>query len=205
MKYALLILISILAAGTAALADVPPDPGSERISVPLNIQVKSLPAGDLRYFLVSPMSVEEVRFEVDRTFTESADGKGGAARVAALWAVPAAAVKGDVTTRGSKASDDLKRDLFDNKIDGAIKLLSHNYQQTVRSSEKKDHIDALYVLKDDNGKPVIISMNNADNAASDVSSSGGPWWMAYAAAATLTALAIAVFGIWLVRRKGGSH
>lgn len=185
------LILALLILPNAVAADVAPDPGYSNVSADLILES----AADLsayRFFLESPLRVEEVKLNVGSPTVISAAGRGGAARFGTLIAVPVNdlnAISGDLS---GAALDDIIRQ---KRLPNARELLSHNFQTTVSVVEKPVWKAPVYRL----------SLENGVVTAAKVSGGAGGSWLIYAipvgVAAVLMAIGIAIVGLWLIRRS----
>ena len=72
------ILVAVIALFAVARADVPPEPGNSRISVPLTIETNE-DLSDYRFFIESPMQLEEVTVHKGTPTVIGTEGRAGAA------------------------------------------------------------------------------------------------------------------------------
>lgn len=181
-------LLLILAG--AAFADVAPDPGYTNVSADLTLETTA-DLSAYRFFLESPMSIEEVKISSGSPTLISASGRAGAARFARLLAVPVSdiTISGELTP--SVLEDLIRRKSFSN----AREVLSHNFQTTVSVVERPVW------------KPPVYRLSLEDGVVSATKVSGGPGGslLIYAipavAVGVLFAIGIAIIGIWLLRRS----
>jgi hypothetical protein len=184
----------ILVLCSAAFADVAPDPGYTNVLADLRLES----ASDLsayRFFLESPMAVEEVKLNAGSPITViSAGGRGGAARYGKLIAVPLT----DMTISGDLSGALLDSMIREKRFPNAKVLLSHSFQATIPVIEKPLWNPPVYRLSVENGdisatKLAVVPMV------------GGRSLMMYAipvvTAGVLIAIGIAIIGIWLFRRS----
>lgn len=198
MFKSLLLLLTLLFTTGIAVADVPPDPGSTR--QPANLILET--DGDLsayRFFLDSPMRVEEVKVTGNRIVIEAAN-RDGAMRSAKLIAVPLSDM--------SVISGDLSGSLIEflirqNKFPNAKELISHNFQQTISIVEKPLWQDPVYRISVENGE-ISASKLSGGSESGVVSLSTEYLWpivIVSGAVALMLTMALIVFGVWLFRRK----
>lgn len=175
---------------TVTFADVPPEPGYTNMTADLTLETAADLSG-YRFFLESPMRVEEVKISSASPTVISASGRAGAARFARLIAVPISdiTISGELTP--SLLEDLIRRKSFPN----AREVLSHNFQTTVSVVEKPVWKPPVYRITLENG---VVS-------AARVSGGSGGSLMMYAIpvviAGVLITLGIAIIGIWLFRRS----
>jgi len=191
----LLRISLILVLCTVAFADVAPDAGFTNVPADL-VLITSADLSGYRFFLESPMSVEEVKLNAGSTTVIAATGRGGAARYAKLIAVPVSdmTISGDLS--GGLLDDLIRRKRFPN----ARELLSHNFQATITIIEKPVWKPPVYSLTIENGvviatKPEVVT----------VVGGSGRSLMMYAIpvviGGVLITIAIAIIGIFLFRRS----
>lgn len=180
---------------TAVFADVAPDPGYT--SVPADLTLEAV--GDLsgyRFFLESPMSVEEVKLNAGSTTIIESTGRGGAARYVKLIAVPVSdmTISGELTP--SLLQDLIRRKQFPN----AREILSHNFQATISVLEKPVWTPPVYRIAIENGAVTATKLGVVP-----VVGGSGRSLMMYAIpvviAGVLIAIGIAIIGVWLFRRS----
>ncbi len=182
------VLFALLVLSISAFGDVPPDPGYANVSADLTIETKSDLSG-FRFFLESPMRVEEVEISSASPTVISASGRSGAAKFAKLIAVPVSdiTISGELTP--SLLEDLIRRKSFAN----ARAMLSHNFQTTVSVVEKPTWKPPVYKLSLENG---IVTATKV---------SGGGSLLMYVipivAVGVLMAAGIAIIGLWLFRRS----
>lgn len=182
---------------STVLADVPPDPGFTRQPVDLILEASD-DLSAYRFFLDSPMMVEEVKFNGNRAVVQG-EGRGGAMRSGRLIAVPVS----DMTISGDLSGPMLENFIRQKKFPNAKLLISHNFQQTISIVEKPLWQDPVYKIGVVNGE-ISAAKVSAGTGSGVVSRSTEYLWpivIVSGAVAVLFTLAIVVFGVWLFRRK----
>lgn len=182
----LLVLCSV------AFADIAPDPGDSNVQADLIIETNADLSG-YRFFLDSPMRVEEVKINPGSITTISAQGRAGAAKLGKLIAVPVT----DITISGELTpallEDLIRRKAFPNARD----LFTHYFQTTIPTIEKPVWKPPVYRLSIENG--VVASTKISPARQTGVS------LLYYAipvvAVGVLMTIGIAIIGIWLFRRS----
>jgi len=180
----------ILAFCTITFADVAPDPGYTNISADLIIET-SEDLSAYRFFLESPMRVEEIKINTGSPTTVSASGRAGAAKFAKLIAVPIT----DMTISGELTPSLLENLIRRHAFANAREILSHNFQTTVSVVEKPLWKPPVYRL----------SIQNGAVAATKISEESGHSLLFYAIPVVLVGvlitIGIAIIGFWLFRRS----
>ena len=90
-----------------------------------------------RFFLESPMKVEEIVIASGAPTVIEASGRGGATRFGKLIAVP-------LTDMRDISGSLLEQHLREKKFPNARQLLSHNFQATIPESERSGWRDPAY-------------------------------------------------------------
>jgi hypothetical protein len=194
-----LALILILLSAPAALADVPPDPGYVRQSADLILESDADLSG-FRFFLDSPMKIEEIKIAKGAPTTIEASGRAGAMRLGKLIAIP---VKEFDQYAGTFTEDELRRVLHEKKFPGAKELLSHDFQWTISESERSSWKDPVYRISVSNGVIEATKVAGGTSSAADpvVPFSFRRILLPIAIGGVLLAAAVAILGIWLIRRS----
>lgn len=197
MKRVFLTFILLVGLIPTALADVPPDPGFTRQPVDLILETES-DLSAYRFFLDSPMMVEEVKFSGSRAVVQ-AEGRGGAMRYGKLIAVPIS----DMTISGDLSGPLLEFHIRQMKFPNAKQLVSHSFQQTISIVEKPLWQNPVYKIGIINGELSATKVSSG-TGASVVSRSTTYLWpivIVSGVVALLFTLAIVVLGVWLFRRN----
>jgi hypothetical protein len=187
-RLAILSVMLVLAA--SAVADVAPDPGYANVPADLILEANA-DLSEFRFFLQSPIRVEEVKLSSGSPTVISASGRGGASRYVSFIAVPRSdiGISGDLTE--SLLEDLVRRKTFRN----AREVLTHNFQATVTVVEKPLWKPPVYRL----------TVENDIVKAKMTSGGAGGSLLLYAVpvifAGVLIAIGIAIIGIWLFRRS----
>ncbi|HLA96788.1 MAG TPA: hypothetical protein VK612_13785 [Pyrinomonadaceae bacterium] len=180
-----------------AFADVPPDPGYVRQSANLILETEDDLSG-FRFFLESPMEIEEVKIVKGVPTTIEAANRGGAVRFGKLIAIP--------LTDLSLISGDLSGPLLETlirqkKFPNAKELLSHNFQATISYLEQAAWKDPVYRISLSKGLIVAEKVSKGAGSNSVIPFSFWQIVLPVAVAGVLLAVAIAILGIWLIRRS----
>lgn len=172
-------------------ADVAPDPGYTNVSADLILE-SAVDLSAYRFFLESPMAVEEVKLDVGSPTVISASGRGGAERYGKLIAVPV----GDITISGDLSGGLLEGLVRQKRFPNARELLSHSFQATISIVEKPIWKPPVYWLAIENGSVTATKVSGGKV---------GGWALRYAipviAGGVLIAVGIAIIGILLFRRS----
>lgn len=199
------ILIMLIFGQIAVRADVAPDRGFTRKSVSLNLEIDPT-IKDYRFFLVSPASVDEIKFTNENTVEISAANRGGAARYARLYAFKTGEVPPGLVD-GAKGN-------FNNAVlSDNNKLLSHSFIADVPTSDADDWADPIYRIEygDDQKLNAVliaggsgIKQEGGHTDTFGVSSAGRkllPYAIAGIAASIFLAAGLATIGIMLIKRS----
>lgn len=198
----------------SAQADIAPPPGYTQVSENL-IFLSTDDFSEYRFFLQSPMDVEEVFIKKGETKDINAAGRGGAKRYATLIAIPKKSLGG--------VGNNLKDLLNTNKIEGVIKLISHSFSSQIKESEKDSWKNPKYRLERDeangikavqtegggtnlssantnsaNSKPASSNSSNSNGSTSQESSKN---CFSMVAAGILLTLGLGFGGAWLKRKN----
>lgn len=194
MRSLLKVSLLLILAG-AVFADVAPDPGYTNVPADLTLEA----VGDLsayRFFLESPMGVEEVKLNSSSTTIIEAAGRGGAARYVKLIAVPVS----DMTLSGELTPSLLENLIRRKQFPNARETLSHNFQATIPVFEKPVWTPPVYRLTIEAG---VVTATKLE--VKPVVGGSGRSLMMFAIPVVITgvliAMGIAIIGIWLFRRS----
>lgn len=201
-KFWLLMLVMLMAAGPL-LADVAPDPGYVRRSADLVIEAD----GDLsgyKFFLDSPMRIEELKIAGAGQTVISASGRNGAMRFARLVAI--SRNEYDRVVASQLTEDELRRAINEGSFPGAKTLLNHNFQTTIPESARSIWKPPVYRLSLADGSVAATQVSGgfSGSAADSPASSGSSFWIYIVSASAigvLLSVAVVVFGIWMFRRS----
>ena len=200
------VLLGVIALFAVVRADVPPEPGYSRISVPLTLEsVEDL--SDYRFFLESPMRLEEVTVRKGTPTVISADGRAGAGRIVTVWAVPRQSITDESSFADPSKLPDTDAALREGRIRGAIKLFSHSFQATVRDEEKSAWENPVYRIDRDNGKGLVAASSGGQAAKTglegpatgNTKSSDRSLQIALVGGAIFVLAAVGL-GLWFLRR-----
>ena len=197
----LLALVITLGFSTSVVADVPPDPGYVRQSADLVLESSDDLSG-YRFFLESPMKVEEIEIAAGTPTVVSASGRAGAMRVGKLIAIPAREVE---QFRERLTEEEFREALREKKLFTATQLLSHDFQTTIPEGARFQ--DPVFRIEKDGEtalKAVLIS-GGAGFAkfSGGIVQTGWAWNTAGIAvvAGFFLLFGIAILGIWYFRRS----
>jgi hypothetical protein len=184
------IFFALLVFTTSALADVPPDARFTNISADLILETNA-DLSAYRFFLDSPMRVEEVKISSGSPTRIDAAGRAGAAKFAKLIAVPIS----DMTISGELTPALLENLIRRKAFANAHEVLSHNFQTTVSVIEKPVWKPPVYLLSIENGSVTAKKVLET--------SGGSPlvYVIPTAIVGVLITIGIAIIGIWLFRRS----
>lgn len=188
LKVSLLLVILC----TAAFADVAPDPGYTNVPADLILETNADLSG-FRFFLQSPMSIEEITLRSGTPTVIPASGRGGAARYADLIAIPRqdlGQISGDLSPSSGLLDSMIRGKSFPN----AREVLSHNFQATISVVEGSFWKAPVYRLSLTDG--VIVAEKTSHSGASVMK-----FAIPVVIAGVLIAIGIAIIGIWLFRRS----
>jgi hypothetical protein len=193
MRFLVKVSLLLILCATA-LADVAPDPGYSNVSADLIIET-SADLSAYRFFLDSPTRVEEVKISSGSTTTVSASGRGGAAKLGSLIAVPIS----DMTISGELTPSLLENLIRRNAFPNARKLFTHYFQTTIPTIEKPLWKPPVYRITIENGVVTGSKMEVVSAVG------GGRNLLIYAipvvVVGVLFTIGIAIIGIWLFRRS----
>jgi len=128
----------------AAHADVPPDVGYTFQSVSVTIQTQD-DLSDYRFFIESPMRIEEISIEKGKPTVIDGDGRVGAARVGTLWAIPREDIGSDFDFSSTERLQSLRQALDQGQYH-AIKIITLDFRAAIRQADKTDWQDPVYQL-----------------------------------------------------------
>lgn len=207
------VLFLVFAFSTAAVADMPPEPGQKRVSLSIIVE----PADDFpeyRFFLKNGFDLKEYTLKKGEKVTISSMGGGALYRNGKFLAVPKTALAG--LSEESSGSDlgPMQKAIADGKIQGTITLIDHGFVRDVPAAEAKNWKDPLYRLEKDGEKGVKAVLVSGAQAESKTSGSTGtyysnepktPAFWATVAGGSLLTLALIFLGVYVLRRsKAGS-
>lgn len=188
------LLVLILA--SSALADVAPDAGFTNVPADLVLETTADLSG-YRFFLESPMGVEEVELKASTTVI-AATGRGGAARYVKLIAVPLSDM---MTISGDLSGALLDSFIREKRFPNARELLSHHFQATITIVEKPVWKPPIYRLAIENGIVTAAKLEVVPLIGGSSDRSLMIYAIPVVAAGVLLTIALAIVGIWLFRRS----
>ncbi len=202
VKYLILGLTSMLSA-VAVMGDAPADPGFSFATINLQIEsVEDFPG--YRFFLVTPIDAEE--FSIKNAEKASfGEGRGGPRNYATLIAVPRSSFPATEDKLTADEREELERSIRELKIDGAIKLASHNFRRQVPSSQAGGVFTTIYRLERNDSAG--ISATAVSIGGEDATDGVRSFYildifpiMVFIVTGSLLSLAAVVLGLWLFRR-----
>ena len=195
--------MAVLALLTVARADVPPEPGTSRLSVPLTLETND-DLSDYRFFLESPSRMEEVAIQKGQSTVVGPEGHAGASRIVTLWAIPKTSITGDLPLADPARLEVVDTALRDGKVAGSVKLLSHSFQTTISDAGKSQWKDPVYrITKDDTKGPTaaLVSGGAAIASGNGYATKSSDRSLQIAMIGGVLFLVAAVgFGLWLMRQ-----
>lgn len=202
-------LLFICALFATARSDVPPDPGYVRHSASLTLETND-DLSDYRFFLESPMKIEEIKILKGEPEVFDGNDRNGAARSCTVWAVPRTTIGQDFGVSAPEKLEGMRDALKQGRMYGATKLLSHDFQTTIREVEKENWKDPIYrIEKNEKGLTAVLVTGGAvesktnGNGAFTMYSTEEPtrgFWAAVIGGMLLTFSFIGL-GAWALRRS----
>lgn len=200
----LLFLICLLF--TSANADVPPDAGYVPQTASLTLETKD-DFSDYRFFMESPIRIEEITITRGEATVIDGANRGGAARVGTLWAIPRTTIGDDFGVSAPEKLQGMRDALKEGRMYHAVKLLSHGFQTTIREEEKAGWKDPVYRIEKSAEKglvAVLLSGGKTERNAGLQTYSNEPktsmFWATVVGASLLT-FSLICLGVWAVRRS----
>jgi hypothetical protein len=191
---------------TAGRADVPPEPGHSRISAPLTIQTDQ-DLSDYRFFIESPMRLEEITIQKGDPTVIDPEGRAGAGRIVTLWAVPRKSITDESAFTDPSKLPGTDEALRDGRIVGSIKLLTHSFQTTVSDEERSAWENPVYRVTRDDAKGLVANRTGGQitkagqNAPASATTKSSDRSLQIALAGGVVFLLAAVcLGLWFLRR-----
>ena len=189
----------------AAYADVPPDPGYVRQTVSVTLEPKA-DFSDYRFFIESPMRMEEIAIEKDKETVIDGTARVGAARIGTLWAIPRKAIDTDVDFSSTEKLQSFRQALSQGQYH-AIKVITLDFLATVREADRSNWRDPVYQLnKSPDGVTASLVSGGVQQNASrgpqlySTEPKSSAFWTAVLIGGLLTAAFIAA-GAWALRRS----
>ena len=130
----------------AARADVPPEPGYLRQTVSITFDTKD-DVSDYRFFIESPMRIDEIKIAKGEPSVVDGTGRVGVARVGTLWAIPRKTVADEFGVSGQEKLEYIRKVLSEGRMYSAVKLLTLDFQATIREAEKANWKDPVYSIE----------------------------------------------------------
>ena len=201
-KLALPLMFFISLCSFGVYGDVAPDPGYTRVSVDLILDAQD-EFSDHRFFLQSPIDIEEISLKKGETIIESTN-RGGAKRYATLLAVPR-----DVLAKSSESGDLkwLNDQIRSKKIEGVVELAKHTFQSTIPIGEKSGWKNPVYKLEKDASKGIKATLVQQTGGGEvsfglyDIEKSYTPLAYSLVIGGVLFSGAMVLLGIWIFRGK----
>ena len=190
-----LVLLLLVVAAVVAVADVPPPATPEP---PHGLMLRALGhVSGFRYFLVDKSGeVEEIGLPSNQLTKIGGADRDGPRKLVDLWAVPGLSVPHD---RDSELFQQFKSDLKRNKIEGQVKLLSHDFSKPVFSLPGYSGASEVYEISVDSGKPIARHLGKHGPGTREMDLI---WAVVAAVSAAAALLVIAgIAGLWFVRRR----
>ena len=201
MRNACILLVLVTLISTTVLADVPPDPGYVRQAANLVLESSEDLSG-YRFFLESPMRVEEIKIVAGTPTVISASGRVGAMRAGTLIAISTRDVE---QFKDRLTEEEFREALREKKLFTATQLLWFNFQQTIPEGFKWE--DPVYRIEKDGQtglKATHVSGGRGGQHVSfgivDIERSWRPIGFAIISGFFLM-VGIAILGIWYFRRS----
>src|SRR5688572_28974433 len=195
-------LVIMLGFSTWVGADVPTDAGYVRHSANLVLESSEDLSG-YRFFLESPMKVEEIKIAKGTPTVVDASGRVGAMRIGKLFAVPARELE---QFRNRLTEEEFKKAFTEKNLFGATQLLSHNFQITIpEGTSWKDPVYRIDRAGETGLKAVQIGGLSGGHGQvsfgiTDLGRSWNPAGIAIISGLFLY-IGIAILGIWYFRRS----
>lgn len=198
------VLLAICFFSVFAKADIAPDPGYERVSIPLLIETPE-DFSDYRFFFNARAFIQEVKIKKGE-ITE-VKGGAGAGSSGELLAIPKKSLTAFADEMSRDDISELRRQIGDNKIAGTVEILSHSFVRVVKEGEADSYGAIKYLLKRSEAKGIEAiqvqgvgeNSNRQDFVPESKTSFGSKLWMI--AVGGLLSFAVVFFGVWLVRKK----
>jgi hypothetical protein len=197
-------ILSLLIFGLfiAGRADVAPDPGYVQHKASLILETDS-DLSAYRFFIESPIEVEEIKIEKGRqTVIDAGSRGGGAGKFGKIVAVPATSLTAYGPEMSPEQLQQLKTALSAKKVPGSVDLLSHSFLPIVRESEVAGYRDPVYkVLFDDLGIKATLAAGGRPSNAGDIDQSSTAMRIATIVGGIFIVLAAIVIFFLITRRS----
>ena len=198
-QYFLAALVIMLGFSTSVFADVPPEPGYVRQSVNLVLETDADLSG-YRFFLESPMKVEEIKIAASAPTIVDGSVRAGAMRFGRLFAIASRDVE---QFKDRLSEEEFREALKEKKLFTATQLLSHNFQTTI--PDGADWQDPVYRIEKDGetGLRAVQISGGAHKVSFGITTVSRSWNPAGVAliAGILLMSGITILGIWYFRRS----
>ena len=205
----LTFLATVFSLSGSVMADVPPDAGYVRQSASLTLETAD-DLSEYRFFLESPIRIEEVMINAGEPTIIGTAGRAGAARVGTLWAIPRTSI-GEFGADFPEKVDDMRNALKDGRVYRATALLTHDFLTTIRDEEKANWKDPVYRIGRNGEQGVTAVLVSGGTHEARVGGGRGfgiysierktpAFWTAVLGGAALT-LAFISLGAWALRRS----
>jgi hypothetical protein len=199
MRTAVILFTLLALSSMPVVADVPPDPGYVRQSANLVLETDADLSG-YRFFLESPMKVEEIKIVKGTPTVIDASGRAGAMRFGRLFALPAGEVE---QFKDRLTEEEFRKALTEKKLFTATQLLSHNFQTTI--PEGANWQDPGYRIEKDGetGLKARLIAGGAQKVSFGITTVSRSLTTAGIAiiAGILLMCGITILGIWYFRRS----
>lgn len=186
-------------------ADIAPDPGYTRISVNLILDVQE-DFAEHRFFLQSPIDIEEIILKKGEIKSFDSLNRGGAKRYATLIAIPrdeldrfgiTVLLKGDNYIN----PEWLYKEVQSKKFKGVVELINHSFQKTIPLSEKTNSQNSVYRLERDEVKGIkAMHIQPADGVSYEMYPLYNNTPLLIMGGGFISA-AVIFLGIWFFRKK----
>lgn len=203
MRFKILVAVVMFFAQAAnTWADVAPDPGYVQHEASLILETNE-DLSAYRFFIESPIEIEEIKITSgQQTVIDAASRGGGAGKFGKVVAIPITSL----TAYGAEMSPDqlqqLKTALSAKKVPGSVDLLSHSFRPIVRESDVSGYRDPVYNISTDNiGIKATLASGGRPLNVDDGPSRGYVWWAGAVFGGLLLMLAAGLAFVWLIRRS----
>jgi hypothetical protein len=192
-------LVIMLGFSTSVFADVPPDPGYVRQSANLVLETDADLSG-YRFFLESPMKVEEIKIAAGASTIVDASGRVGAMRFGRLFAIASRDLE---PFKDRLSEEEFREALKGKKLFAATQLLSHNFQTTIPEGANWQDPGYLIEKDSDTGLKARLIAGGAHKVSFGITTVSRSWNPAGVAiiAGILLMCGITILGIWYFRRS----
>lgn len=205
MKQSVILIAVALIFVTYIFADVPPGPGQAYVPVSLRVELAD-DFPEYRFFIDSPMDVEEIFVTKSAPADIDGEGRNGAKRFGTLIAIPKKSLAALGDKPPSEQLNALDESLKQKKIEGVIELTRHEFRTEVSSLSQTDKLSAKTLIERDaelglKAKLISSGGGKIDFGVYGVSKSFTPLGYFVCVGVPLFVIATIILGIWLIRRK----